>query len=574
MNRTLYLLTALSTSLLLSACSGLTDKAEPTVSASSVEVSNDVPSRPFEADTLYALLVAEVAGARQQYDIALGNYLQQAHKTRDPQIAARAARLAQYLNAQQVALDASQLWAEIAPDSSEAHYMAAVNLSQAGQVDAAFDHMQQVETLGGTTNFPLIAATSLKLTKTQTNQLLARFQQALEQQPHSEQLLLGKAILQQQHDPEVALDTVQEVLDRSPDNLRALSIQTAVLYQLGRGEAAAAIFEQALADNPDNVRLRLQYARQLTKTDLAQARQQFTILAQQAPEDSDILYSLALIDYELKDYNSAEAHFQQLHKLQVRADDANLYLGLVQEQKKNPDAAIGFYRQVVPGQNYMQALQSIARLWNKQGKSEQFHSLMTTQRQQYPEQAVPLFLLEADLLQRQKHYAQAIELLNDALSQRPKEANLLYSRSLINEKLGRLDDMEADLRTLIAQDPENAAALNALGYVLINYTNRLSEASELIHKALKLQPNDPAILDSMGWLLLKQGKTEQSLSYLKSAYQAYPDAEVAAHFGEALWQANLRAEAKAVWLNALKRQPDDSTLLKTIKRLAPDLLKP
>ncbi|CAH0991424.1 Beta-barrel assembly-enhancing protease [Sinobacterium norvegicum] len=554
----------------LAACGSLqpTEKVAAVPPPAKVEA----PTKPFEVDTLYALLVAEVAGARQRYDIALGNYLQQAHKTQDPQIAARTARLAQYLQANEAAIDAATLWTQLEPESSEAHYMLAINLGQSGAVNEAFEHMQQVDRLGGVTNFTVIAAQGLKLPASKREYLLSQFDTALQKRARDEQLLMGKAILQQQTDPEAALVTVEKVLDQSPDNLRALSIQTTVLQQLGRGDEAFAILHKALEENPHNQRLRLQYARQLTAVDLVAAQQQFEILSQQAPNDSDILYSLALIDFELKQYDSSRNHFLRLRDLGPRSNDANFYLGAIAEQVGDPASAIDYYQLVTPSQNYLPSIQALARLWYGADMAPTFDDYIEQQRQLEPEQSVPLYLLQTDILQRQQLYDHAVGLLDQGLKRHPGDSNLLYSRSLINEKRGKLSEMEADLRKILADDPNNPAALNALGYVLSNYTNRLQEAYELIAKALQIQPNDPATLDSMGWVLFKQGKYEQSLSYLNRAYDGYPDAEVAAHLGEVLWQLERREEAMKVWQQALQKQPDDVTLNETLQRLAPELL--
>jgi tetratricopeptide (TPR) repeat protein len=564
-----HLITAASL-ITLVACSSMQQVEDDVVVQPQAKV--EVPTKPFEVDTLYALLVAEVAGARQRYDIALGNYLQQAHKTQDPQIAARTARLAQYLQANEAAIDAANLWAQLEPESAEAHYMLAINLSQSGAVNEAFEHMQQVDRLGGTTNFTVIAAQGLKLADDKREYLLSQFDTGLSQRGQDEQLLMGKAILQQQTDPEAALLTVEKVLDQSPENLRALSIQTTVLQQLGRGDEAFAILNKALERNPHNQRLRLQYARQLTAVDLVAAQQQFQILSDQAPNDSDILYSLALIDYELKQFETAREHFLRLRDLGPRVNEANFYLAAIAEHTGAPALAIDYYQLVNPSANYLPSIQALARLWFGADMAPNFDDYIEQQRQLPPEQSVPLYLLQTDILQRQQRYDHAVELLDQGLKQYPDDSNLLYSRSLINEKRGKLSEMEADLRKILADDPYNPAALNALGYVLSNYTNRLDEAHQLIAQALAIQPNDPAMLDSMGWVLFKQGKYLSSLDYLNRAYDGYPDAEVAAHLGEVLWVLERKDEAIKVWQQALQKQPDDITLNETLQRLSPELL--
>jgi tetratricopeptide (TPR) repeat protein len=175
-----------------------------------------------------------------------------------------------------------------------------------------------------------------------------------------------------------------------------------------------------------------------------------------------------------------------------------------------------------------------------------------------------------ELLTRLGHPEVAMDILNDALRQFPDSSALRYARSMLGEQMDNLSLMESDLRAILEQDPDNATALNALGYTLADRTQRLDEAEELITRALALQPNEPAILDSMGWVLFRQGKYEESLGYLKRAYAVFPDPEVAAHLGEAMWMAGDREGATAVLRGAMLKTPDSEILLDTLNRLGMD----
>jgi tetratricopeptide (TPR) repeat protein len=151
----------------------------------------------------------------------------------------------------------------------------------------------------------------------------------------------------------------------------------------------------------------------------------------------------------------------------------------------------------------------------------------------------------------------------------PDSPELLYDRAMAAEKVNRLDTLEKDLRRLIQLKPDYAHAYNALGYTLADRTTRIPEAIELLEKALKLEPDDPFILDSMGWALFKAKRFGEAADYLRRAYGAKPDPEIAAHFGEALWMKGDKEEARRVWKNGLQIHPDNESLRDVASRLMP-----
>jgi Flp pilus assembly protein TadD len=152
------------------------------------------------------------------------------------------------------------------------------------------------------------------------------------------------------------------------------------------------------------------------------------------------------------------------------------------------------------------------------------------------------------------------------LDKLPSHPDLLYDHAMLAEKLNRVEVMEASLRKVIAAKPDHAHAYNALGYSLADRNIRLSEARELVETALNLAPNDFFIVDSLGWVLYRQGDLQGALKQLSRAYKGRPDAEIAAHLGEVLWQLGRRDEAVRVWQEGSKKTPDNETLQKTIKR--------
>ena len=542
--------------------------AKKTAATSPAEEPAEVATRPFPGDSFHDLLVAEFAVRRSRYDLALGNYLQQAHQTRDAGVTARATRMAQYLRADKATLDAAQLWVELEPDNTEAQYTVATTLAGNKRPMEALTHMTKVLEQGGKANFAAIAASALSLPEAQRNLMEADINQLMLSHPKNTQLMTAKALLLQQRDKtEEALQLIRNVLKLDPKDLHAVVVEARLLQQLGRDQEAFDRLAVVVQQFPNNRRLRLQYARLLMTKDINKAKQQFEILLSMTPSDPDLLLSLGLISKETKQFDDAELYFQRLFETGKRSTEAHYYLGQLAELKEDYQSAIEHYQQIPPGADFLAASNRIIGLYLKQGRQDTAREYLTSLRQRYPEHGIRLYLLEAELLMSTQQLQQGYDLLSEALLIHPQQGSLLYTRSMFSEKLGKLPEMEQDLRSILEQDENNATALNALGYVLANRTDRLDEAHDLISRALAAKPNDPAILDSLGWVEYRRGNLQEALTLLQQAYEAFPDHEVAAHLGEVLWQMGDYEQANAIWQQALKKFPNSPILIETMQRL-------
>lgn len=577
MNRQLLALTALS--LCLSACTsvqraGIEPAADiPAQIAPEAEV--EAPTRPFPPETFQDLLVAEFAVRRNRFDLALGNYMQQAHETRDPGVTARATRIAQFLKADNAALDGARLWTELEPDNLEAQFTLAAMLARQGQALEALKPMTMVLEKGGETNFMLIAANALEQEQAERDKLETALDELIDSHPDNTQLLVSKALLlQQRGEGEQALKKIRQVLKLDPQNLAAVVTEARLLQQLDRGNEAFARLEQVVSQYPENRRLRLQYARMLMSKDIDAARQQFEWLLSATPGDPDLLLSLGLISNETGHVEDARNYFQQLLDTGERDLEAHFYLGQLEEQQQNFDQALMHYQQIPPGKDYVTALSRITAIYIAQGKLDKAQQNLQQNRVQHPELALQLYLLESEVLNKGQLYQEGQKLMSEALLLFPKQSNLLYTRAMFNEKLGRFDIMEKDLRAIIAREPDNAVALNALGYVMLNRADRIEEAYEMIKRALELKPDDPAILDSLGWAEYRRGNLAQAVQLLSQAYEIYPDAEIAAHLGEVLWKIGEKKQALEVWRQGLMRTPNSPYIIETLKRFGVALPSP
>jgi Flp pilus assembly protein TadD len=174
---------------------------------------------------------------------------------------------------------------------------------------------------------------------------------------------------------------------------------------------------------------------------------------------------------------------------------------------------------------------------------------------------------EVQLLRDNKLYKAAYDLLAANTRRHPKDMDLLYDQATLAEKLGNLDEMERLLRRIIAEKPEYHHAYNALGYSFADRNIRLSEARQLILKALEFAPGDPFISDSLGWVEFRNGNKAEAVRILQLAYKARPDAEIAAHLGEVLWSMGQRDQAMSIWREGAQLNADNETLTGTLKRL-------
>ncbi len=529
----------------------------------------EVPhTRPFSRETLYALLAAEIAGSRQQFDIALSNYIQQAHETRDPQVAARATHIARFLSAENAVLDAALLWVEVAPEDTEAQLNAALALVRTGRLQEAFELSRRLQEKGEHTLFQNIAASASDSTDTQREQLIEGYQSLLERYPEHKELLVGTGLLmQQQGDLEPALTYAERALEHHPDDAAATILKATLLNQMDRSGEALQTIVNALEEDPESMRLRLQYARLLTQHDLERAQEQFEVLVQQEPNDPDLRLSLGIVALERGDTETAQKSFEALLDSGEHMSTANYYLGQLSEKEGREEDALLYYLQVEPGSDFLQATLNILDIFLQRGELEAANDHMNRLRTRFPDRAADLYLLQARTLLQHGHDQAAEHTLGIALESHPTHSDLRYTRGMLYAEQGRIEAMERDLRELLKYDPQNANALNALGYTLADQTDRYEEALNLIEQALALEPEQPAILDSMGWVLYKMGRPEDALPYLEDAMAAYPDQEIAAHLGEVLWVLGERDRAREVWQEGLENDPESELIPATKERL-------
>jgi predicted Zn-dependent protease len=556
--------------LLLSGCAVFTPEQEQTPEIEAAVSAKPAPvTRPFPEDAFFDLLVAEVALRNQDLETALDNYTYQAEKTGDLGVIITTAKLAQYLDRDDIAAIYAKRWVTEEPEAAEGYFILSSALSKTKNPLAALPYMIKVLELGGDSNFAALAATVLSQPKDEQQQFFDGLSAQLKLHPGDNSLKIAKALmLQYRNQEDEALTLIHDVLDEEPDNPHALLIETRTLSQLGRDEEALTRLRYAVDQNPQHKRLRHDLARRLVKTDLFQAKAQYEELIRQNPDDRDLLLELMLINRELSNTAEVAAQLKSLNETPELRSRANYILGRLAEEDQNWPEAVTYYLQATGPAEFTQSSQRIASISLAVESTDKALERLRTLRLNHPEQAIFIYLLEAEILRKEARYKQGYELLSKALKNRADNEQLLYARSLFSEKLGNIGDVERDLQHIIDRDPNNATALNALGYSLANLSNsRLDEAEQLVKRALELEPDDPAIIDSYGWIMLLKGNLNAAITLLEKAFEQTQDHEIAAHLGEALWLSGDKTRAKAVWETGLKNTPNSPIIMETLRKL-------
>ena len=562
---------------LTAACSTTGGEPEQQVVEAAAQLQEPAPERAIPPDSVYPLLVAEFALRRRDYDVALDNYLQQSEILRDKAVSEHATHLAQFMQREDQALQAVQLWLELEPGNVEANNTMATLLARQQRTIEALPYVAVVARSGGDIHFPLLLNGFDKLNAADQAKLLAGINDLAREFPDETGILLSQAIIHQElKQDDQALAKLEKLFKQEPYQQQALVLEARILLQ-NEAKKPLARIERALEEQPGDSKLRLQYAQLLTRSSMAAARQQFEILSAQAPGNGDLLFSLALINRETGNTEKAKAYLQQMVEQDLRAGEAHYYLGRILEDEGELKAAVAQYMQVEDGRDFLRANSRIGTILLATQEGDQNHDYLNELRRKYPQRKEQLYGLEVEMLTRVGEVERAMAVLNVALREMPESTTLRYTRSMLGEQQNDLALMESDLRDIIDREPDNATALNALGYTLANRTQRYAEAFSLISRALALQPGEPAILDSMGWVLYRQGDYKKAVEYLSRAYAKFPDPEVAAHLGEVLWVSGDTKTALAVLQGAVARDPDHSLLVETMERLGvpqPTLVKP
>ena len=558
----------------LTACAQIPTKEEVEKTGESAEQEDisqlNLPKQELTAPILFDFLVGETALQRGNLDIAVSRYVKLAKATRDPRIAKRATEIALHAGNPFAAEQAAAMWVALEPDSTDARQTIAALLVNMGNLDAARPHLEKLlaseKDSIGNAFMQLNQLLSRNTDKVATLRLIQRLSQPYKDVPEVHFAISQAAWFANQHP--LAAEEMQRALTLRPGWEIAAVHNGRILQRISNTDASE-FYRDYLNKYPAANEVRIAYTRVLigdNHTDLA--REQLQWLSEKNPEDTEITLAVGLLATEMGDFDLTETSFKKALSLGYKDTNAvHFHLGQIYEETNRPDMAMASYQMVKSGGRYLPAQIRYADLLALKGHLKEAREHLQKLPAANDQQTAHLILAEAQILRRSKAHREVFDLLNDGLKKLPDYPELLYDRALAADKLGKFSILEQDLRKLIKLKPDNAHAYNALGYSLAERGAQLPEALKLIRKAVELSPEDPYIMDSLGWVYYRMGNFVEGLNYLNLAFAARPDPEIAAHLGEVLWAKGAKDNAKDIWRHALEKDPENDVLLETLQRL-------
>ncbi len=542
------------------------------------------------ADLMYELLQGEMSGFRGELPAAFEHYYRASLLTDDPEVASRATEIALWMQDSARVLKAAVRWRSLVPENPHPlRVLGSIHAAQ-GDIPAALDAYQESMTVSPLSLELDLLAVSNSLSTPEAQPVRLEVLRGLAKlYPNSAHAHLHVAGIARSEDRlDEALAAVRRASEVLPQWPEAITLQADILRSMERSEEAAALLREALAQPIENAqRLRQMLADLLNRLGREdEAREQFRQLLESDPGNPHWQMTLGSLALLAGDWKESEAHFLALadnsrplvsgQPLALNRSVSAYFLGLVSEEGGQTRKAMDYYYQVEErdyfgvDEYYEKARVRIAHLLLDAGNLEQarMHLRVSRGRSRQADSIVQLYVAEGDLLYGLKHYDDGLTLMNRALEEYPGRASLLYSRALLAERLGRIDWLERDLQAVLAEDPDNAQALNALGYTWADHNLNLEQAREHIERAHAQLPGDAAITDSLGWVHYRLGNLDQAEALLRQAFALLAEGEIAAHLIEVLWVQGRHEEARRIYRETIERLPDDEFLARVGQRFS------
>lgn len=572
----------LAATLLLSGCqlsSTLPDRGFMSASRDPMLTAPPV-TRGLDAAGLSTLLAAELAGQRGDYRYASRGYLEAAQRYSAPGLAERATFAARFGN-DAALMEASALrWRELSPTAETPNrLLAALSLQRGDWLDSLEQRLVIAESggYGDISSFAELAVAEEAPLNVLVQPLRTYLAQpvAAERDSYSD-VLLGTALI------EAALgetQTAQQHLDlveqREPESAALWLAKARLALESGDHRAAQRAAQQGLSLSPDDVRFILMLAQaEIRLNNITAAETQTNALLETHGGNEELRIALAQLYLEEGHSEPAYRLLQPLIGQDRIPNTAYFLLGAIAQSQDDIDNALLYYRQVRDGNEFLRARAAAARMLIDDDRLLDARAFLRIERMRHDTYFGDLVLLEVQLLDDLAMEQEASALLDREITRTPDDTRLLYLRAMRGWQMGDLAAMERDLQQILRTEPNNPDALNALGYTLadLNITERLEEARDLIERAYEADPDNPAIMDSLGWVYFRLGKLDDALAWLESAYSRLPDQEVSAHLAEVLHALGRSDEARQAIARAMRRadhHPQIDELLERHPELTP-----
>ena len=574
------LLSMTAAALLLSACQSAPSSQDGPLGPWTDDPMRTAPpiTRGLDAAGLSALLGAELAGQRGDYRYASQGYLDAAQRYQEPALAERATFAARFGNETSL-IEASALrWRELAPQAETPNrLLAAFSLQRGDWLDSLAQRLSIVEAggHGDLTAFAEIAVAEnapLTLIAQQLRDHLAQ-PNAAQLEHHSDVVLATALIEAALGDTASAQQRLDQVEALEPESAALWLAKARLAFETGNLKAAQQAAEQGLSLAPDDVRFILLLAQaEIRLSNISAAEVQTDALLESHGGNQELRLALAQLYFEEGHPAPAQRLLQPLIGQPDVPNLAYYLLGAITQAQGDIDNALLYYRQVSEGDEFMPARATAAQMLLEEDRLLDARAFLRIERMRSERYFTELVMLEVQLLDEANQREDAAALLDREITRTPDDEALLYMRAMRRWGTGDITGMESDLRQVLVTDPNNAEALNALGYTLIdlNLPDRLEEAFEFIERAYEADPSNPAVLDSMGWAYYRLGNLEEALSWLESAYAQLPDQEVGAHLAEVLQALGRDEEARRV-LQQIMQRTDRHPLIDELLQRHPEL---
>jgi len=511
------------------------------------------------------LLKAEVALQGDDFLTAVVEYRKAAELSDSIELARNATRRAFDFGFDEEAVKAAQRWVDLDPKSDEALVHLAQTQLRLGDVRSSRRSFEKLIERGEQAPderlFSLLSFISQEDPQ-HANELMRALAKPYEDSALAQ--YAAAAVALQADDVEFAMERAQRAMELDPDWIKPRLIYARAMLISGDIDEAIDYTARIIGDAPDpdpDARMELALLYMTAGRD-DDALSQINQVLLERPARTDALRMMAIINFRQNNLDAAWDDFEDLLSSGDYTADALFYLARIADIRGEQDRAIRLYSQVLGGKNAVAAQQRAAFItaWQKDDLDGALDRL-TEFGKQRPNFAVDMLLVKARLLGSFEKYDDALALFDKAVVFRPDDEAIALSRAQLMLSMGKLDQSIAAYREAAKRWPDSSMTLNALGYTLADRTEEYREAEKLIRKALKSDPESPAIIDSLGWVLHKRGKNEEALQQLEIAYARFPDHEVAAHLIEVL-VALERNDDAAKLLGVAEEQAPDSELLK------------
>lgn len=541
----------------------------------------------LDTDLFYQLLLAELQLQQREAGAAFSLVRDAARQTQRPELYKRAVEMALQAHSGPSALTAAREWASAHPKSDEPHrFVLQILLALKRPAETGPSLRALVQLSPAEKRQDVIAAIPQTLARSSDKAAVLRavreaLQPYLNVPPSSTTAAawssLGRVQLEAGEHAS-ALKSARQALSSDPQHLMAAALALDLL-QRGQNDAETLVLRYLHTQPAPSAQdwIQLGYARVLSEQQRFQdARFALAELLQRNPQQAEAWLLQGSLQFQDRDWALAQASLEQFLQLtQERPSESHrqgqtqayLLLAQMAEQRQDSAAANQWLNRIEDMDAFMAAQLRRAQSWARQGRVEEARALLLQQPERSPEDARRKLHAEAQLLRDIGAYQTALPLYATLTLRFPDDPDLLYEQAMTAEKAGDTGTMEQTLRTLIDRFPDFHHAYNALGYAWADRNERLPEAKALIQRAVEMAPNDAYILDSLGWVEFRLGNRAEALRILQDAYRRKPDAEIAAHLGEVLWSLQRTEEARRIWAEGLRLNPDNDTLRETLQRL-------